>query len=73
MSLLESPYIGWVFQPVLVTELTSTGRGSDQYWYILRTSTAPMSDQYWYILRTSTAPMSDQYWFVSSLLSLSSN
>ena len=35
------------FQPVLVSEVTSTGCRSDQYWSILLTRTTSISDQYW--------------------------
>lgn len=40
------------FQPVLVSEVTSTGRRSDQYWLILLTRTTSISDQYWLLFRS---------------------
>ncbi|KXB75771.1 hypothetical protein HMPREF3185_00661 [Porphyromonas somerae] len=38
------------FEPVLVTQSSSTGRTSDQYWYTPPSSTGQLSDQYWFIL-----------------------
>ena len=38
------------FEPVLVTQSSSTGPKSDQYWYTPPTSTGQLSDQYWFIL-----------------------
>ena len=40
------------FQPVLVSDVTSTGRRSDQYWLILLTRTTSISDQYWSLFRS---------------------
>ena len=40
------------FQPVLVSDVTSTGRRSDQYWLILLTRTTSISDQYWLLFRS---------------------
>ena len=37
------------FEPVLVTHPTSIGRSVKQYRYLLSTSTGRMSDQYWFI------------------------
>ena len=37
------------FEPVLVTHPTSTGRSAKQYRYLLSTSTGRMSDQYWFV------------------------
>ena len=36
------------FEPVLVTQLSSTGQTSDQYWYTPPSSTGQLSDQYWF-------------------------
>ena len=36
------------FEPVQVTQSSSTGQTSDQYWHTPPSSTGQLSDQYWF-------------------------